>query len=180
MALNYQQVQGKANLTYNVGGFSYFLFARKSDITTLPDPLDLEDGTAVNPEDYVEVSDDMVFAASKGFDRMNCTLKRGTGKGVNSAEQDATGFDFTFEGFVAGINKRDLGLLQMMSNDELIVLGVTPDGKYVRLGNSKVGAFVKLEIDVATMGGGVRGTKVTVSSFDVGPVVYTGAVDTTK
>lgn len=176
-ATDYLDIKGRANLQYNVGGFAYFLYARKSEITTLPDQLDIEDGAAVAVSEFVEVADDMLFATGKGFRRMNCTLKKGTGKGSNTAEQDATGYEPIFEGFVSGLNKQDLGLLQVASADELIVLGVTMDGKYVRIGGAKVGAFVKIDLDIATMGGGVRGTKVTISSFDVGPVIYTGAVD---
>jgi hypothetical protein len=176
MALDYSEIKGRANLTYNVGGFMHFLFCRKSLCTSIPDPLDIEDIALATVDQLVKVTDPITFAGNDGFTKMYCTLKKGTGKGVNNAEQDATGLDLTYEGFVSGLNAEDLGNLQMAQSDELIVLGVTADGKYMRLGNSQVGAFLKYEFDVATMGGGVRGAKVTISAFDKTVCIYEGTV----
>jgi len=176
-AFDYSNIKGKQRRAYNVGGGTQkFYFVSRTDTVVIPRPKDLLDLTITSPKEVVEITTDITFAVGKGWREGYCTRDRATIKGTQSAERDASGYKFDGEVFVPGVDGDDLGNIQVLMNDDVLILMPTVDSKYLLLGSSMFSAEIKGEFDLAKNESGVRGTLLKLSSFEVGPQLYSGVI----
>jgi hypothetical protein len=177
MPVAYKKLVGPNSRSNNVGGTSQkWLLAPVDYFTTIATVKDLSDAGATDAKEFVEISDDHAFAASKGFLAHYCTRDMGSIKLTAVGERDGRGTKAEAELMIPGADADLFASMVMGKNDRWIVLAPTADGKYLQLGSEQFPAEIKYDWDAAKNESGLRGMKLTISAFMPQPQLYTGAI----
>ncbi len=179
MPFTYAAITGN-NGAENPGGIgTYVYYAPTSDFITIQQPATLP--AASTAAEAAEVTANHVFASGKKFHKFYCTQKKGKGSHDNTAEIDASGGFSNLDLFVPGVDPTVQGLLRKMkAEDGLVFLVPMADGKMLQLGITDFPAKLEnFKFGTADNGGGVRGTDVKVTAFQMSPIIYSGTVQLT-
>lgn len=128
-----EHVDGDDN-TAGIG--MYIMFAKLSDIATLPKP-DVDDSTGTGSlESLVTISGNIIMKTGKVFKKIYVTLETGKLDHESQGEIDGMSFLNKVEFLVPGSKALALGLAQWAKNSSLILLIQEQDGTARMLGHS--------------------------------------------
>jgi len=177
MPVAYKNLRGPSSRSNNVGGTTQkFYMAPEDYFTTIAGVKDLSDITATSASEFVEITADHVFAATKGFHSFYCTRDMGAAKLTAVGERDGRGTKGEAELMIPGADADLFASMVMGKNDRWIVLVPTADGKYLQFGSSQFFAEIKYDWDAAKNESGLRGMKLTVTAFMPQPQIYSGEI----
>jgi hypothetical protein len=178
MALGYSKITGLNGLEDNIGGITKRAWwCPERNFTTIEAVLDFTGiviGTTA--DELVEITEDHVHPVGEGFIEVYNTRDAGEVKGNTVGERDGRGSKMSGNVFVPGLNPLKLGNFRMMKNDSGIWLFEMADGIVIQLGSKRFPTEQMLEIGTAKNESGVRGTKITVDSFESFITIYSGTI----
>ena len=176
MALSLVKIAGRTGTTQNVGGLTQRIrVSIIGEITTLPAKKEISDGTVATADELVDITDDRVYAATKGSHEWYIT--RDTGKvdfKINEA-RDTTGSVVTFEGITPGNDSVTEGNLLFAANNFIIADIETAPGEWVQIGSARFPAELKYEWSSEHNESGECGWKIKISGFETSKQKYLGA-----
>jgi len=177
MPVGYKNMAGPNPRSNNVGGLTGRIFVAPLDyFTTLQKVLDLSDLAATSETDFVTITADHVFAASKGFHKIYCTRDMGKVTMKAVGERDGRGYKIEGEIMHPGFSPEIMAWGTMGKNDRMIVLAELADGQLLQAGSEQFPCEMKFDFDAAGNESGLRGTKITFSAFSAQPQIYQGEV----
>ena len=154
------------------------LFARLSDIATLPVPI-LDDSTGSGSfSDLVTITGNIIMLPNKNFYQLYCTLETAKLDCKAQGSLDCMSYLNELSLFHPGQSAQLLGLLTWAKNSDLIILVPESDGQFRLLG--RAGYPAKLSAGDSTTGAtgtDKRGATATFKSIDKRPcAIFTGKV----
>jgi len=176
LILTLGNIAGPTGTTQNIGGATGRIrWSPVSSFTTIEKKAELSDSPAPTNLALINISEDHVWAATKGAYEMYITRDTGDVKFTMNQDRDTTGCEIKFEAITPGAEAATEAILVQISNDRNIFWIELADGKWVQVGSERFPAEFKYEWNSEKNGKGERGWKVMITGFESTKQYYTGA-----
>lgn len=170
------RVKGLASFQENMGGTTGRWFIILCDDITTEGTIQYDRNIAANAIEVVTIQTAHVPASGKGFLECYNTQDKGKVMLKPTGERDARGFEISAEFHVPGDDAANFGNLHRAMSDRVIVLAEMMNGTYFQIGTKRLPAELLYEFESGTNSGGYKGIKVSVSNFEVSPILYKAAI----
>lgn len=148
-----------------------------ADIDILPKALmtlETYDGTGL--EKLVEIIDDIVPKAGKGWYRMYTTRDKNEGALESQGERDGRSFLGKGKLFTPGAESALLGLMGALNNIACLVMQKTIDGQHMLYGTNDLPCDITSSWSISSTSGETRGANFMFEAPMAMPMVYKGTI----
>lgn len=181
MAITYMDLVGPDGGEINQGGIKDFIYwAPKGDLDTIA----ALPAAPANLSELVEITADHVFKSTKKMWKVYCTQDRGNLEAAITGDIDGKGFNPQLTIFYPGVSTDALGFVSQWIRDAGIcwipMIGAGGSNIFFQLGIEDLWARVSAgQFGAAKNSEGVRGTELTIMSYQPNPIIYSGALTLT-